>query len=340
MTGALQRALLLAWTRRGPLATLLLPLASVYGLLARLRRLLYRLGILRTQRVPVPLVVVGNLVAGGAGKTPVVMELVTHLAAKGWTPGVVSRGYGRKGAACREVHNDSPVAEVGDEPLLIRRKTGVPVFVAARRHTAALQLLARYPAVDILVSDDGLQHLALHRDIEICVFDERGVGNGWLLPAGPLREPWPRHCDFILDAGALPATQRFTIRRKLADHARKANGQSVPLDALARRADGLATTLWAVAGIARPETFFAMLRSRSLLLAGTTALPDHGTPQERDLQVTAGHLLLCTEKDAAKIWPLQPEALAVVLQLDIEPAFWSAFEQRLAAGKSAAGKSA
>ena len=336
MTGnPLQRALLHAWTWRGPLATLLLPLAGIYGLLAGLRRLLYRLAILPTRRVPVPLVVVGNLVAGGAGKTPVVIELVMHLTAQGWTPGVVSRGYARKDTACREVHTDSPVAEVGDEPLLIRRKTGVPVFVAARRHAAALQLLARHPAVDILVSDDGLQHLALHRDVEICVFDERGVGNGWLLPAGPLRESLARHCDFILDAGTLPATQRFTVRRKLADHARKSNGQRVPLDALARRADGSPATLWALAGIARPESFFAMLRARGLVLAGTTALSDHRDIHARDLAAAAGHLMLCTEKDAAKVWPLQPEALAVLLELDIEVAFWSAFDQRLAAGKSA-----
>ena len=176
MRAALHRALLQAWTRRGPLAILLLPLAWVYGLLAGLRRLLYRLAILRTRRVPVPVVVVGNLVVGGAGKTPVVMELVTRLAAQGWVPGVVSRGYGRQCVACREVHDDSSVAESGDEALLIRRRTGVPVFVAERRHVAALQLLVQYPNVNILLSDDGLQHLALHRDVEICVFDERGVG--------------------------------------------------------------------------------------------------------------------------------------------------------------------
>lgn len=334
MNAALHRALLHAWTQRGPLATLLLPFAWMYGLLAGLRRLLYRLGMLRTQRVPVPLVVVGNLVAGGAGKTPVVMELVTHLAALGWVPGVVSRGYGRQGVACREVHNDSNVAEGGDEPLLIRRRTGVPVFVAARRHVAALQLLARYPNVNILVSDDGLQHLALHRDVEICVFDERGVGNGWLLPAGPLREPWPRPCDLIVDAGTLVAPRRFTVLRKLADHAMTSNGQRVPLTDLARRTVGAPAPVWAVAAIAQPEQFFAMLRARGVMLAGTTALPDHGAIKTGDLALADGHRLLCTEKDAAKIWPLRPDALALVLQLDIEAAFWSAFEKKLAARTS------
>ena len=331
----MHRALLQAWTRRGPLAIVLLPLAWVYGLLAGLRRLLYRLAILRTRRVPVPVVVVGNLVAGGAGKTPVVMELVTRLAARGWAPGVVSRGYGRHGVACREVLNDSSVAEVGDEALLIRRRTGVPVFVAARRHVAALQLLARYPKVNILLSDDGLQHLALHRDVEICVFDERGVGNGWLLPAGPLREPWPRDCDLIVDAGTLVAPRRFTVLRTLADQATKSNGEQVALAALGRHADGAPATVWAVAGIARPEQFFAMLRTRGVMLAGSTALADHGDIQGHDLVPADGHLLVCTEKDADKVWALRPDALAVVLQLDIEAAFWSAFEEKLAAATSA-----
>ena len=335
MRAALHRALLQAWTRRGPLAILLLPLAWVYGLLAGLRRLLYRLAILRTRRVPVPVVVVGNLVVGGAGKTPVVMELVTRLAAQGWVPGVVSRGYGRQCVACREVHDDSSVAESGDEALLIRRRTGVPVFVAARRHVAALQLLVQYPNVNILLSDDGLQHLALHRDVEICVFDERGVGNGWLLPAGPLREPWPRDCDLIVDAGTLVAPRRFTVLRKLADHATKLNGEQVALAALGRHADGAPASVWAVAGIARPEQFFAMLRTRGVMLAGTTALADHGDIKGHDLVPAVGHLLVCTEKDAAKVWALRPDALAVVLQLDIEAAFWSAFEEKLAAATSA-----
>ena len=331
----MHRALLQAWTRRGPLAILLLPLAWIYGLLAGLRRLLYRLAILRARRVPVPVVVVGNLVAGGAGKTPVVMELVTRLAARGWVPGVVSRGYGRQGVACREVHDDSSAAQAGDEALLIRRRTGVPVFVAAQRHVAALQLLAQYPNVNILLSDDGLQHLALHRDVEICVFDERGVGNGWLLPAGPLREPWPRDYDLIVDSGTLVASRRFTVLRTLADQAARSNGEQVALATLGRHSDGAPASVWAVAGIARPEQFFSMLQTRGVMLTGTTALPDHCDIKRHDLVPADGHLLVCTEKDAAKVWALRPDALAVVLQLDIEAAFWSAFEEKLAAATSA-----
>ena len=335
MTAALQRALLQAWTRRGPLAALLWPISYVYGLLARVRCRLSLSAFLRPQRMRVPVVVVGNLVAGGAGKTPVVMALVSHLVAQGWKPGVVSRGFGRHSTGCQEVRVSSAVSDVGDEPLLIRRKTGVPVFVAAARRTAAQQLLARYPQVNVLVSDDGLQHLALYRDIEICVFDERGVGNGWLLPAGPLREPWPRPCDLILDAGTLDATPRFGVRRRLAEHAAKVSGETVLLDALPRHSDAAQSPLWALAGIARPDQFFAMLRERGLVLAGTTALPDHAGIGEPDLRPARGHLLLCTEKDADKLWSLRPDALAVGLQLVIEPAFWAAFDRLLAARAAA-----
>src|SRR5512139_1410138 len=192
---AWQRVLTGNWQRRSPLAWALWPLSLLMRVLVRLRQGLYLSGFLRRQPVPVPVIVVGNVVAGGAGKTPVVMALVQHLQAHGLHPGVISRGYGRSTRDCREVREDSPVGEVGDEPALIRRHTGAPVFVARRRIEAAHALLQAYPQTDVLVSDDGLQHYALARDIEICVFDDRGAGNGLLLPAGPLREPWPRYVD-------------------------------------------------------------------------------------------------------------------------------------------------
>ena len=190
------------WQRRGWLAWLLWPLSWPYGLLVRIRRALYRLDWLTSERLPVPVVVVGNVVAGGAGKTPAVMALVQHLQARGIQVGVISRGYGRRSQECLEVFTDSAIDEVGDEPALIRRRTSAPVFVAAKRAQAGRALLDQHPQIQLIVCDDGLQHLQLQRDLEIGVFDDRGVGNGFLLPAGPLREPWPRALDLLLHTGA------------------------------------------------------------------------------------------------------------------------------------------
>ncbi|MES2424874.1 MAG: tetraacyldisaccharide 4'-kinase, partial [Pseudomonadota bacterium] len=187
-----------AWTRRGPLALALWPLSQLYRVLITLRRRLYQLGVFSSIRMPVPVVVVGNVVAGGSGKTPLVLALVRHLQQRGLQPVVVSRGHGRSDATCREVLEYSSAAETGDEPLLLRRATGAPVFVAPRRADAARAALARYPQTRVIVCDDGLQHLALQRDVEICVFGDASIGNGWLLPAGPLREPWPRHADLVV----------------------------------------------------------------------------------------------------------------------------------------------
>ena len=184
-----------AWTSRGFVACLLWPVSQLYAALDSFRRALYRSDILKVERVPVAVVVVGNVMAGGVGKTPVVIALVKHLQTRGFNVGVISRGYGRTSTACLEVHSGSPVNEVGDEPALIHASTSAPIFVAARRIEAARELLLKHPTTQIIICDDGLQHLRLHRDLDICVFDDRGAGNGWLLPAGPLREPWPRAAD-------------------------------------------------------------------------------------------------------------------------------------------------
>jgi tetraacyldisaccharide 4'-kinase len=312
-----------AWLRRGALARLLWPLSLLYAALAGFSRLLYSIGLRRTERVGVPVIVVGNVVAGGSGKTPVVMAIVRHLEARGAQVGVVSRGYGRATSDCREVHDDSEAREVGDEPALIRRATRAPVFVARRRVEAARALLARHPATRFIVSDDGLQHHALARDLEICVFDDRGIGNGWRLPAGPLREAWPRPCDMVLHTGQRPAFAGFTATRALAGHALRRDGSKVPLDSLAGR------RLVAVAAIAKPEAFFQMLRDRGLRPQRCIALPDHDSfegwtePHEPD------HLLLCTEKDAVKLWRRAPGALAVPLVFEPEPAFFAALDAKL-----------
>ena len=312
-----------AWLRRGALACLLWPLSLIYGGLSALRRTLYRRGLLRTAHVGVPVVVVGNVIAGGSGKTPVVMAVVRHLEARGLRTGVVSRGYGRSTRDCREVLHDSDPAQVGDEPALIRQSTGVPVFVARRRIEAARALLARHPATQVIVSDDGLQHLALGRDVEICVFDDRGVGNGWLLPAGLLREPWPRRCDLVIHTGDRPAFAGFRARRTLADHALRRDGSRVPLASLAGQ------RLVAVAAIAKPEAFFQMLRARGLTLAQSIALPDHDDFSQWSQPTDAGDILLCTEKDAVKLWRKSPAALAVPLVFEPEPGFFAALDAKL-----------
>lgn len=311
------------WLGRGLLAQCLRPLSWLYGALLWARRWAYRQGWLATRQVQASVIVVGNVVAGGAGKTPTTMALVQHLLGCGWSVGVVSRGHGRQTTDTRAVQaHDSP-SQVGDEPLLIRQTTGVPVWVGVSRAEAATQLLQAHPGTQLIVCDDGLQHLALARDIEICVMDERGVGNGWLLPAGPLREPWPRAVDLLLHTGTSAIGGGFQGQRRLARWAWRSNEEKVDLSSLQ------AVAVDAVAGLARPEAFFDMLREQGLQLAQTHALPDHadfadwpGTPLVRPL--------LCTEKDAAKLWQRQPQALAVPLQLDIEPGFWAALDALLA----------
>ncbi|HSV36628.1 MAG TPA: tetraacyldisaccharide 4'-kinase [Ramlibacter sp.] len=316
MAQALQRA----WLRRGALACVLWPVSVLFGALAALRRAAYRAGIFESHRLPVPVIVVGNVIVGGSGKTPVVQAVVEHLQARGLRPGVVSRGYGRRTAGCVEVGPDSPPADVGDEPLLLARNCRVPVFVARARAQAAQALLEAYPATQVVVCDDGLQHYALRRDIEICVFDERGTGNGWLLPAGLLREPWPRPVDLVLRAGDTPQGG-FTVQRRLAAQARQADGTQATLASFKDR------PLSAVAAIARPQAFFAMLRGAGLPLAQTTALADHD--EFTAFRADPGHELLCTEKDAVKLWRSHPQAWAVPLVLRIDPGFWTRLDHLL-----------
>lgn len=312
-----------AWLERGALARLLWPLSLLFGTLAWLRRRLYGLRLLRSERVAVPVLVVGNVVAGGAGKTPTVIAIVRHLQARGMPAGIISRGYGRITEDCREVLASSAPDETGDEPLLIHRATGAPTFVAHRRTEAARALLARHPHIRLIVSDDGLQHLAMARDVEICVFDDRGIGNGWLLPAGPLREPWPRPCDLVLHTGDRPAFAGYRADRSLADAAIGRDGQTQPLAALAGK------RVVAVAAIARPQGFFEMLRARGIAPERCIALPDHHDFGDWTAVGDAAVTVLCTEKDAAKLWRMQPDALAVPLLFRPESDFFAALDAKL-----------
>lgn len=321
------------WSQRGGLAWALWPLSLLWTVLAWLRRGLYRWGVFPSYRADVPVMVIGNVIAGGAGKTPVTLAVVEHLRACGWHPGIVSRGYGRSTQDCRQAHPHSGAHEVGDEPALIAQRSGVAVFVARQRSQAIAALRAAYPQTDVIVCDDGLQHLALAREVEICVFNDEGVGNGFVLPAGPLREPWPRRVTAVLHAAPQPpagtTAPAFALQRQLAPYAVDAQGRQWPLAALRSE------RLHALAAIARPEEFFTMLRSCGLTLARTEGLADHDDLQSyRSIKNTdctegAAPRLICTEKDAVKLWPYRPDALAVPLQLHIDPAFWTLLDAAL-----------
>lgn len=319
-----------AWQTRGPLSWALWPISLVYRALVAIRNGLYQRGWLATEHPGRPVIVVGNVIAGGAGKTPVVIALVKHLQSRGLRPGVISRGYGRTTADCRAVEPGSPAHLVGDEPALIARRCEVPVFVARRRITAARALLAVHPDTDVIVCDDGLQHLALARDLEVCIFNDQGVGNGFMLPAGPLREPWPRAVDFVLHAGrsapvTMGATHSYSLQRRLASYAVRRDGTQLALSALRGQ------PVHAVAAVARPGDFFAMLQAHGLQLARAEALPDHYGFDSWERIKDNHYPLVCTEKDAVKLWPRQPDALAVPLLLHIDPGFLADLDARLQA---------
>ena len=307
--GRIEAALARLWWRESlaPLAWVLWPLSLVFRALAALRRVAYAVGLLRAQRLPVPVIVVGNLVAGGAGKTPTVIALVHVLRRAGYRPGVISRGHGRRGDDVAEVDAGSAAAGVGDEPLLIRRRTGVPVWVARQRIAAARALCAAHAEVDVLVADDGLQHLALARDVQVIVFDERGIGNGALLPAGPLRQKLPAYVPVnsqVLYNAPRPSTHwpGALAQRKLAgavrlrDWWRGAPPQPHLLDDL-RGCEPLV----AVAGMAAPQRFFDMLRDAGLRFT-PMALGDHFAYDTLHLPWPPGTRdVVLTEKDAVKL---------------------------------------
>ncbi len=305
------------WYRPCPWRYLLAPLSLLFYLAVGARRLAYRRGWRRAERLPVPVVVVGNISVGGTGKTPLTIWLAGQLRQAGWRPGIVSRGYGGRRRDSAPVRPDSNPHEVGDEPVLLAQRTGCPVWVGRQRAEAARQLLAFHPEVDVILADDGLQHYALARDVELAVIDgERGFGNGWLLPAGPLREPPARlrSVDAIVVNGGqilpdLPVPQfgmTLTGRRfwKL--------GQPetvVDADYFAGR------EVVALAGIGNPERFFRTLAELGIR-ATPRPLPDHHRYRAADLP--AGTVLM-TEKDAVKCAALNPPD-AWALRIDAEVA--------------------
>lgn len=325
-----------SWQSRGVLALLLLPITLLHGALLLLRRTLYRCGLLKSRHVDCAVLVVGNAIVGGAGKTPTTIGIVQHLLGRGLAVGVVSRGYGRTDQGVRAVTPSTEPELAGDEPLLIARATRVPVYVAAQRHAAATALLAAHPRTQVIVCDDGLQHYPLYRDLEVCVFDDRGLGNGLLLPSGPLRQHWPaaplravgQDNDrlLVLHTGAQPGFAGFHAQRSLANHALSRDALPVPFAQLRAAAE---PPLLALAGIARPEVFFAALRQAGLTLQQTLALGDHFDFNQLDAGQWQGYRVLCTEKDAVKLWKICPTALAVPLLQTLEPAFLEALDRML-----------
>ena len=288
------------WQTRGWAQCLLLPLSWLFALLASLRRACYRVGVLSSQALPVPVVVVGNLSVGGVGKTPVVIYLAQHLRAAGYTPGILSRGYG--GSAKGEVTADSLPATFGDEPVLIARRSACPVWVDASRVAAGRALLHAHPEINILICDDGLQHYALQRDIEIAVVQRPfGLGNRRLLPAGPLREPLGRlqSVDVVIESGELPTTP---VHEAVSYHMGLQQGAWTSVSDFASEtstADLRSQPLVALAGIGHPKRFFDLLSTLGLQF-DRHPLADHHHYTPADFLALVGKTLLMTEKDAVK----------------------------------------
>ena len=285
------------WSGESPVWRLLLPLSWLYGLVSGLIRLSYRLGLKKAWRAPVPVAVVGNLTAGGNGKTPVVIWLVEQLQQRGIRVGVVSRGYGGKAASYPLLlSNDTSTAEAGDEPVLIFQRTGAPVAVSPARREAVQALLHAHD-LQLIITDDGLQHYKLARDKEIVVIDgERRFGNGWWLPAGPMRERASRlrSVDAIIVNGGIAQAGEIPMQLR--------PGLAVNLRSGERRDVASFDNVVAMAGIGHPPRFFATLESCGVLPVKTVALADHQALTQASVSalVNQQQTLLMTEKDAVK----------------------------------------
>jgi tetraacyldisaccharide 4'-kinase len=320
------RAIERIWYGGSVLAWLLLPLAALFWLAVTLRRAAYRVGLLAAHRLPVPVLVVGNLTVGGTGKTPLVIWLALHLAARGRRPGVVSRGYGAQVAGPTLVDPDTDPRLAGDEPVLVARRAGCPVVVDRDRVRGGRWLIEQ-AGCDVLIADDGLQHYRLERDLELCVIDgARRFGNGFLLPAGPLREGRARlrTVDLVVTHGTpMPGEHAMALvpgeAYALADPSRHA-----PLAAWRGRA------VVAVAGIGHPARFFRMLEAAGMVVEGR-AFPDHHAYGPADVAPPAdGRPLLMTEKDAVKCRKFAAPAQWVVpVEAVPDPTFVARLDARL-----------
>ena len=285
------------WYSRNIVSLLLLPLSWLFRLLANLRHLSYRCGLRHTQSMPVPVIIVGNISVGGTGKTPLTVWLVQCLKQAGYRPGIVTRGYqGKASHWPQQVRADSDPVMVGDEAVLLAQRCQCPVAVDPRR-VVAVQALLQYNDCDVIIADDGLQHYALGRDIEIAVIDGvRRFGNGRCLPAGPLREPISRlnSVDFIVVNGGSTLNREYRMSLHAEKFHRVNNDATiVDLDELRNE------RVHAVAGIGNPKRFFSQLRGMGLTVI-PHAFADHHDFIEADFNFDDGLAVIMTEKDAVK----------------------------------------
>lgn len=285
------------WSGSSLLYLLLLPLSWLYGLVSGLIRLSYRCGLRKSWRAPVPVVIVGNLTAGGNGKTPMVIWLVEHLQQRGYRVGVVSRGYGGKSSVYPLVLDaQTTTRQAGDEPVLIYQRTGAPVAISPKR-AEAVQALLKQGELDVIITDDGLQHYALQRDFELVVIDGvRRFGNGWWLPAGPMRERVARlkTVDACVANGGIAQPGEIAMKLRAQDAVNIASSERRPAVELPH--------VVAMAGIGHPPRFFATLEKLGVEVDREVAFADHQEYNHGQLAalVSQGQTLLMTEKDAVK----------------------------------------
>lgn len=310
------------WYRHGLWQLALLPFSILFWLLSALRRVAFRNGWMASERLPVPVIVVGNITVGGSGKTPLVLWLAKFLLQQGYRPGIVSRGYGGSAESARPVGVADDPALSGDEPVLLARRSNCPVWVGRDRAAAGRALLAANPGCNVILCDDGLQHYRLQRDIEIAVVDgQRRFGNGRLLPAGPLREGvWRlRQMDAVVVNGGNRLDDRlvtqFQMRLNGAQVSSLCSGEKRPVAAL----NGL--KLHAFAGIGHPQRFFEHLHGLGLDFVAHV-FPDHHVYLPGDLDWPDAEALLMTEKDAVKCAAFADERYWVLpVEAEMDPAF-------------------
>jgi len=333
---ALTTTLQKQWQSGGWLSDVLLPISWITRLVVRVKNTLYALGLKKAHRLPVPVIVVGNIFVGGTGKTPFVLALIEALRERGWQPGIVSRGYGVDiGPEPRYGSGSNASARLlGDEPALLAQ--AAPIAVHPDRTRAAHCLLHHYPETTVIISDDGLQHLALGRDIEIAVQDSRGTGNGRLLPAGPLREPVsrlnrvhylvsnspaerappgpPAHASQAQEVAARPRQVSMQLQPTRFVHL--TSGQVIAPESW--RAQHQGARIAAVAGIGYPRRFFKTLEQAGIVAQQTLAFPDHHAYAQAELHAIDADLILMTAKDAAKCQDMQDDRLWA---LEVAPRF-------------------